>query len=598
MMSGQQVAASNSGCQRRFQLILIKPSHYDEDGYVIQWAFSWLMSNTLAVLRGLAIDITERQVLGPNVAIDTTTIDETISRVRIEDILRRVGRHSGFAMVGLVGVQSNEFPRAIDIARPLRAAGIPVIIGGFHVSGCLSMLPELPEDLQEALNLGVSLFAGEAEGRFDDVLRDAAAGALKPVYNFVNDYVSLESAPKPIAATCDIQRLKVPCVDAGRGCPYQCSFCTIINVHGRKSRSRSSGDIASILRQYWKLGRRKLFITDDNFARNPDWELILDQIISLRQRESIEFRLYLQVDALCHKIPQFIEKSARAGVGWVFIGLENINPENLRAAKKPQNKITEYRRMLLSWRAAGIVTIGGYILGFAADTPASIRTDIDIIKRELPIDFLQFYCLTPLPGSEDHRAMVKAGVCLDSDMNKYDAEHAVVDHPLMSREEWTESYDDAWNRYYDRTHCLTILRRARATGISLLKVMEDLVGLSSMVAIEKLHPVQTGLLRRRYRGDRRAGHGSELAWIFYPRYGAETAIKLGRLAGRALYLWALAAYVYCQPGAKRYTDRALTLVSEDDTDALMLFTHSPSAREAVSHARKIAALTTSAANKV
>ena len=196
MMSGQQVAASNSGCQRRFQLILIKPSHYDEHGYVIQWAFSWLMSNTLAVLRGLAVDITERQVLGPNVAIDTTTIDETISRVRIEDILQRVERHSGFAMVGLVGVQSNEFPRAIDIARPLRAAGIPVIIGGFHVSGCLSMLPELPEDLQEALNLGVSLFAGEAEGRFDDILRDAAAGALKPVYNFVNDLVSLEFGPE------------------------------------------------------------------------------------------------------------------------------------------------------------------------------------------------------------------------------------------------------------------------------------------------------------------------------------------------------------------------------------------------------------------
>src|SRR2546423_6578366 len=162
MMSGQPVAASHSGGQRRFQLILIKPSHYDEQGYVIQWAFSWLMSNTLAVLRGLAIDIAERQVLGPNVAIDTTTIDETISRVRIKDILRRVRRHSGFAMVGLVGVQSNEFPRAIDIARPLRSAGIPVIIGGFHVSGCLSMLSELPEDLREALNLGVSLFAGRS----------------------------------------------------------------------------------------------------------------------------------------------------------------------------------------------------------------------------------------------------------------------------------------------------------------------------------------------------------------------------------------------------------------------------------------------------
>ena len=76
-------------------------------------------------------------------------------------------------MVALVGVQSNQFPRAMDIARPLRAAGVPVCIGGFHVSGCLSMLPEITPELQEAMDLGISLFAGEAEGRFEEVLLDA-----------------------------------------------------------------------------------------------------------------------------------------------------------------------------------------------------------------------------------------------------------------------------------------------------------------------------------------------------------------------------------------------------------------------------------------
>jgi hypothetical protein len=250
--------------------------------------------------------------------------------------------------------------------------------------------------------------------------------------------------------------------------------------------------------------------------------------------------------------------------------------------------------MLFAWRAVGIVTIGGYLLGFPADTPASIRSDIDIIKRELPIDFLQFYCLTPLPGSEDHRVLMKAGASMDPDMNRYDVEHPVVDHPRMSRKEWKESYNEAWSRYYDRAHCLTILRRARATGIGLFKIMEELVGQSSMVAIEDLHPVQTGLLRRKYRSDRRAGYGSEPAWVFYPRYAAEAAIKVGRLAGRALYLSALVAYVYCEPGARRYADQALAPVSEDETGELMLFTHSDGARAAVSHARKIAALTASA----
>ena len=159
--------------KRRFQLVLIKPSHYDDDGYVIQWWRSFMPSNSLAVVYGLADDAAQRQVLGPGVAIDITACDETNMRVRFKDIIAQFQRHDGFGLVGLVGVQSNQFPRTLDIARPLRAAGIPVVIGGFHISGCLAMLPEMPPDLQAALDMGCSLFAGEAEdGRLDRVLQD------------------------------------------------------------------------------------------------------------------------------------------------------------------------------------------------------------------------------------------------------------------------------------------------------------------------------------------------------------------------------------------------------------------------------------------
>ena len=76
----------------------------------------------------------------------------------------------------------------------------------------------------------------------------------------------------------------------------------------------------------------------------------------------------------------------------MFIGLENINPANLIAAKKRQNKITEYRKMLLAWKRVGIMTFAGYILGFPNDTPESIRHDLEIIKKELPLDILEFFC--------------------------------------------------------------------------------------------------------------------------------------------------------------------------------------------------------------
>ena len=105
------------GCSkvRRFQLVLIKPSHYDDDGYVIQWLRSFIPSNTLAVMNALAADAAARQVLGTDVNIDVTVIDETNTRVKPKAIIARFRKNGGFGLVGLVGVQSNQFPRALDI---------------------------------------------------------------------------------------------------------------------------------------------------------------------------------------------------------------------------------------------------------------------------------------------------------------------------------------------------------------------------------------------------------------------------------------------------------------------------------------------------
>ncbi|HLZ03982.1 MAG TPA: radical SAM protein, partial [Bradyrhizobium sp.] len=148
--------------QRRFQLVLIKPSHYDDDGYVIRWWRAMTPSNSLAAVYGIASDCAERRVLGPDVAVDIQVIDETNTRVDIPALLSCFGRHNGFGCVALIGVQSNQYPRALDIARPFRAAGIAVAIGGFHVSGCLSMLDGHAVDLDACRDMGVTIFAGEA----------------------------------------------------------------------------------------------------------------------------------------------------------------------------------------------------------------------------------------------------------------------------------------------------------------------------------------------------------------------------------------------------------------------------------------------------
>jgi radical SAM superfamily enzyme YgiQ (UPF0313 family) len=570
----------------RFRLYLIKPSHYDDDGYVIQWLRSAIPSTSLAVRHGLAEHCRARGEVGED--FDIVAMDETNTRVRPEKIAAEIAAVGGRGLVCLVGVQSNQFPHAVDIARRLRAARVQVAIGGFHVSGCLSMLPEMPDDLKQAQALGVSLFAGEAEGRLAQVLRDAAAGTLQPLYNFMHDLPALEGAPIPILDAALVKRTAglVTSFDAGRGCPFQCSFCTIINVQGRKSRFRTPDDVEAIVRANLANGIDHFFITDDNLARNKNWEPIFDRLIAMRNADKLAFHFVIQVDTLVHRIPRFIEKAAAAGVRRVFLGLENINPESLVGAKKKQNRISEYREMLLAWKAVGCFTYAGYILGFPGDTPETIVRDIEIIKRELPLDLLEFFCLTPLPGSEDHQRLSREGIAMDPDMNKYDLEHVVTGHPKMSKAEWERAYRLAWETYYTPEHMETVMRRAVATGISPGKMMFLLIWFYGCVTLEKIHPLEGGYLRRKVRRDRRPGLPLENPLVFYPRYVADL-IRKHVVIGR--FVWRMGRVrraLKRDPAARRYMDEALTPVSAAELDDLEMFNNTPSARAAADKAKR------------
>ena len=434
--------------RRRFLLFLVKPSHYDDEGYVIQWWKSALPSNSLACLFGIAQRCMEDQVLGEDVDIEIFPVDETNTRVRPERIARQIQDNGGFGMVGFVGVQSNQFPRVMDCARPLRAAGVQVCIGGFHVSGCLSMLPETPDSLKEALDLGISLYAGEAEGRFDEVLRDAAAGVKR-----------------------------------------------------------------------------------------------------------------------------------------VFIGLENIDPDNLSAAKKKQNHISDYRELLLEWRKHRVITYCGYIIGFPNDTPESLVKRIQIIQRELPLDILEFSILTPLPGSEDHAKAVAKGVDIDSDLNKFDLEHVTTDHPRMSREEWQESYRLAWRTYYTPEHIKTVIRRAVAGGPRPDTVAYLLTWFWASFHFYNIYPLETGIIRRRYRRDRRPGMPLENPILFYARNWGGQVITYGRILAMfaKIHLWT--RKLERDPNAKNYTDEALR--AHDDYDHQEMYQLTEATRQAGAKAKHI-----------
>jgi radical SAM superfamily enzyme YgiQ (UPF0313 family) len=571
-----------------FHVEIVKPSHYDRQGYVIQWWKAWIPSNSMACLYAIAQDCADRRVLGNDVAIEVAGYDEMNIKIPVERIARGIKRPGHDGLVCLVGVQSNQFPRAMAIARQFRARGVKVAIGGFHVSGVLAMLKKLTPELQEAVDLGVTLFAGEAEEHFESFLKDMHAGAQKPVYDYMHDLPNMQAQTIPYLPRRLVQRYDgvLSSFDAGRGCPFQCSFCTIINVQGRKSRWRDADDIERIVRQNAAQGISRFFVTDDNFARNRNWEPIFDRMIQLRERDGFSLHFLIQVDTLAHKIPNFIEKAARAGCRYVFVGLESINPDNLIHMKKNQNRITEYRKMFQAWKEAGCVTYAGFIMGLPGDTPQSIRRDIEIVQKELPVDVLEFTMLTPLPGSEDHQKLYEKGIWMDPDLNKYDLETVTVAHPRMSAEEWQRTYSDVWKWYYTDEHVERLMRRNAAYGIKPIRLWRSVLQIYGAVNFEDVHPQQCGYFRRKDRTQRRPELPRVPAHIFVPLHIWSTCLKYARFAAYGLKTLRMRARVERDPASKSYTDLAITPVVEAEEETLEMFELNEASRAAVDKARR------------
>ena len=549
----------------RFDIYLIKPTRYDDLGYPLQWWRSITPSNSLACMAGIVDDAVRRGVLAEADDVRVHAFDEANTYIDPAKIIRDIRKGGGRAFIGLVGVQSNQYPRAIDLAREFRAVDIPVCIGGFHVSGCLAMLKDMPSEMVDAQAMGISFFAGEAEDqRIDEVLLDAWAGRLQPLYNYLKSTPNLEGAPIPLMPEMEIRKNinKFTSFDLGRGCPFECSFCTIINVQGRKSRFRSPDDLEKIVRENAAIGIDRFIITDDNFARNKVWESFLDRLIALRDK-NLKVRFAIQVDALAHRIPRFIDKCVQAGADQVFIGLENINADSLEAVKKRQNRIEDYRAMFLAWKKYPVLLTCGYIIGFPNDTKESILRDIDILKRELPIDTIYLNFLTPLPGSEDHKKMLEAGVWMDPDLNKYDLNHRVTKHPRMSDEEWDSAFHEAYRSFYTFEHMETVFRRMAALGSNKkLMTLHRLLAFRESARLEGVAKLESGFVRIRRRKQRRPTLPVENPLVFYARNAAHFARATFGMYATYWRLRLILRRIWNDKDRSNYRDLAITPVSE------------------------------------
>ena len=252
--------------------------------------------------------------------------------------------------------------------------------------------------------------------------------------------------------------------------------------------------------------------------------------------------------------------------------------------KKNQNRITEYRTMFQAWKNAGMITYAGFIMGLPGDTPETMRRDVEIIQRELPVDLLEFTMLTPLPGSEDHKTMHEKGIWMDPDLNKYDLETVTVKHPKMSAEVWQKTYADLWTWYYSDEHVRRLMRRNRAYGIKTIKVLRGVLQVYAAPHFEGVHPQQCGYLRRKDRTQRRPELPQVSAPLFYAQHVWDSTVKYVRFGFYGLKLIGMRRSI--DKEAAGYTDFAITPVLEAETETLEMFALNDSSRAAVEKARR------------
>ncbi len=499
---------------KRLNVTLIKPSKYDDDGYVIRHFRGILPSNTLACLYALTEDVERRKVLGGDLEIRTRMLDETVQKIDVKKIARSGSKKGVKTVIGLVGVQTNQFPRAYDLSLQFREAGVDVIIGGFHVSGLLSIFGDVPKDVQSLMKKGVSIVAGEVENHWGKILQDAVRGELKPLYDFLDDLPDMRNQPVPVVNKKYLRRFvfsNFGTIDCGRGCPFNCAFCTVINVHGRRVRCRDPEVIAEAIRKNYRTGISFYFFTDDNFARNKNWEPIFDMLIRLKSEEGIDVEFMMQVDVLSYKMDNFIVKAQAAGCTNVFIGMESVNSKNLSAAGKKQNVVEDYKYLISKWHRAGISTHVGYIIGFPGDTLESIKKDVQTLTEDLGVELASFFMLTPLPGSMDHLQMVRDGAYMDPDYNRYDSFHETVHHPGLRDGEWSEAYKYAWETFYSFENMKMILKQSNKHK-RYWDTIWKFFWYKGATTIEKNHPMLTGLFRFKDRKNRRRGYEIRSIW--------------------------------------------------------------------------------------
>ncbi|MDD4352100.1 MAG: radical SAM protein [Candidatus Gracilibacteria bacterium] len=458
-----QIETGKEAPYKKLLHYIIAPSKKEDNGQVKRF-----MKN-IAIQRGTSKTL---EALSPD-SIDgcqvrIRTIDDQFEDIPYDEIIQQASLDNCKIVISLAGVQTNQYPRALEIAAKIKAKAIneglghkiDVLFGGYHLRAPQGSSAE--KSCQEIIDCGFTVIRGEIEnGRLGQILTDVVHDKLESSYAW-SELVKLEGNPLPFY-TVDKKNpaTSVPAVvvQLSRGCPHNCNFCAVCQVDGHKMRPRNSAEAKILFRTLSQNGITNIFIGDDNFYRNPHKYDILDAMIELKQ-EGINLKYMIQTDLKVVKKDkgeevvdhEFMEKCRQAGIDMIFTGSESFDSEVLESMNKRHNLSADMKAQREAWNKHGISVTFTCILGSKYDKKGVGKRSA---KTALEIGANVFipYIYGRLPGSNDdfyfeaHPELVS----IDPDLNHYDSSQATIDwksDESLSPAEIEKEYDDLLKTFY------------------------------------------------------------------------------------------------------------------------------------------------------
>jgi uncharacterized radical SAM superfamily protein len=463
----------------RLRVVILKPSKYGEDGHLDRFRWGFMPNGTVPYLRSMTPDRVG------DVPCEVRAIDEYVQTD--SDYLSLLHPSPGTrTLLALVGVQSHQFHRALDLAAYAREHGVhECVIGGPHPMTC---------DTSMLQGRGVSFSLSEAEVVWPTILEHALEGELLPVYGKNQRWEQRLDPPRlEPPSRRDLRRYAMPMLGLypARGCPYTCNFCSVIKIAGRRMRAQPVDTTLASLRAAKDGGVKMIMFCSDNFNKYPDATELLESMIE----KNIGLPFFVQCDTQIERQEDLVELLARAGCFQMFIGVESFDRSALRDARKMQNHPDRYSRIIELCRRHGITTHFSNIIGFPTDTETSVLDHLRTLKLLDP-DVTSFYVMTPIPGTDQYEDFQARGLITERNLDRFDATCPTWRHPELTHAQLSDLMFRCYREFYSGLGVLKKLWRLQRRNVSVLHTVA-IWWLSRFATQRRSHPMAGGVGRVR-----------------------------------------------------------------------------------------------------